>query len=150
MLQKIDSILQELCLLPSLSGHEQLVSNRMRECFQSYGLKVETDVLGNTITCIKGEDHTRRVMVSAHMDSPGLMVKTIDEDGCAGFAFSFRKTDLAFYHATRKKYHTRLRGLQTGKVFGIGNERQVMCLRRLNRSYIAHHRIRVTIQCSAQ
>ena len=81
MLQKIDSILQELCLLPSLSGHEQLVSNRMRECFQSYGLKVETDVLGNTITCIKGEDHTRRVMVSAHMDSPGLMVKTIDEDG---------------------------------------------------------------------
>ncbi len=85
MLQKIDSILQELCLLPSLSGHEQLVSNRMRECFQSYGLKVETDVLGNTITCIKGGDHTRRVMVSAHMDSPGLMVKTIDEDGFIHF-----------------------------------------------------------------
>ncbi len=77
--------LEDLCLLPSLSGHEQLVSNYLKEQFELLDLQVTVDVLGNTYTCIKGKDHSKKVLVTGHMDSPGLMVKTITDEGFIRF-----------------------------------------------------------------
>ena len=85
MKEKISNILEELCLLPSLSGHEQLVSNYLKNKFESFGLSVKIDTLGNTIASIKGKDSSKKVMITGHMDSPGLMVKTITDDGFIKF-----------------------------------------------------------------
>lgn len=85
MKESIAQNLENLCLLPSLSGHEQLVSNYLKEQFESLGLEVTRDVLGNTFTCVKGKNHEKKVMVTGHMDSPGLMVKTITDDGFIRF-----------------------------------------------------------------
>lgn len=85
MKETIAKHLEDLCLLPSLSGHEQLVSDYLKRQFDSLGLEVTRDVLGNTFTCIKGRRHDRKVMLTGHMDSPGLMVKTITDDGFIRF-----------------------------------------------------------------
>lgn len=85
MKESIARHLEDLCLLPSLSGHEQLVSNYLKEKFESLNLEVSRDVLGNTFTCIKGKSSSKKVMLTGHMDSPGLMVKTITDDGFIRF-----------------------------------------------------------------
>ena len=85
MKESIARHLEDLCLLPSLSGHEQLVSNYLKEKFESLNLEVSKDVLGNTFTCIKGKSSSKKVMLTGHMDSPGLMVKTITDDGFIRF-----------------------------------------------------------------
>ncbi len=85
MKESIAMHLKNLCLLPSLSGHEQLVSDYLKKQFESLNLEVTRDVLGNTFTCIQGKSHEKKVMLTGHMDSPGLMVKTITDDGFLRF-----------------------------------------------------------------
>ena len=52
MKESIAKHLEDLCLLPSLSGHEQLVSDYLKKQFESLGLEVTRDVLGNTFACV--------------------------------------------------------------------------------------------------
>ena len=85
MKQSIAKHLEDLCLLPSLSGHEQLVSSYLGKQFESLGLEVQRDALGNTFACVKGKSHDRKVMLTGHMDSPGMMVKTITDEGFIRF-----------------------------------------------------------------
>lgn len=85
MKQKLEKILEDLCLLPSLSGHEQLVSKYLKEKFESFGLPVSIDTFGNTMAHVKGRDGSKKVLVTGHMDSPGMMVKTIMDDGFIRF-----------------------------------------------------------------
>ncbi|MBR2577545.1 MAG: hypothetical protein IKE38_01315 [Erysipelotrichaceae bacterium] len=81
MKDKISEILEELCLTPGLSGHEQPVSRLLKEKFESFGLEVTVDTFGNTYTLIKGHDHSKRVLLTGHMDQIGFLVKYIDEKG---------------------------------------------------------------------
>lgn len=82
MKNRIGQHLQELALLPGLSGHEQCVQAYMEQEFRSLGLDVLTDTLGNCMTCIAGSDPEAPViMVFSHMDSLGFLVKYIEEDG---------------------------------------------------------------------
>lgn len=82
MKNRIGKHLQELALLPGLSGHEQRVSAYMEQEFRSLGLDVLTDTLGNCMACIAGSDPKAPViMVFSHMDSLGFLVKYIEEDG---------------------------------------------------------------------
>ncbi|MCL1929503.1 MAG: hypothetical protein FWG07_12035 [Treponema sp.] len=79
---ELESYLRELCLLPGLSGHEQAVSHYIKKIFLEQGLSVTEDTLGNTITTIKGSAaDAPSILVTAHMDQLGFVVKTILEDG---------------------------------------------------------------------
>jgi putative aminopeptidase len=74
--------LLELMRLPGLAGHEQPVAAYMRERLQGITHTTTTDTLGNVIATINGTDeHAPTVMLFAHMDSLGFIVRRIDDDG---------------------------------------------------------------------
>lgn len=74
--------LENLCLLPGLSGHEQAVSAYMAKAFKAVGLESVVDTIGNTIATVQGSDENApSILVTAHMDQLGFMVKTILSDG---------------------------------------------------------------------
>lgn len=69
------------------SGSEPSNNVLIKEVFREYCDEVEDDVLGNVIGMKKGNSGDFKVMMAAHMDEIGLMVKQIDEKGFINFAF---------------------------------------------------------------
>jgi len=81
-LSELENYLRELCLLPGLSGHEQAVSRYMGRQFEQFGLRAAIDILGNTVAAVEGTDAAApSVLITAHMDQLGFVVKTILDDG---------------------------------------------------------------------
>ncbi|MBQ9959276.1 MAG: M20/M25/M40 family metallo-hydrolase [Oscillospiraceae bacterium] len=79
---QIETYLRDLSQLPGLAGHEQQVSHYMKAEFEKLGLPVTVDRFGNTYTTIPGTDpNAPSVLVTAHMDSLGFVVRRVDEDG---------------------------------------------------------------------
>lgn len=74
-------LIEDLCLLPGLSGHEQAVAQYFRAQLESLGLECFEDVLGNVYTVLGNKESDFTIMLTAHMDQLGLMVKTITDDG---------------------------------------------------------------------
>ena len=74
-------LIEDLCLLPGLSGHEQAVAQYMKSQFESLGLECSEDVLGNIYTELGNKESDFTVLLTAHMDQLGFMVKTITDDG---------------------------------------------------------------------
>ena len=78
---QIKSHLKELCLIPGLSGYEDNVRKYLQHQLNSINLKNTTDILGNLICTLPGNDNCPSVMLFAHMDQLGFVVKKIEEDG---------------------------------------------------------------------
>lgn len=74
-------LIEDLSLLPGLSGHEQAVARYVRSHFESLGLECFEDVLGNVFTVLGDKESEFTVLLTAHMDQLGFMVKTITDDG---------------------------------------------------------------------
>lgn len=72
---------KELVYIPGLAGHEQRVCDYMSSKLKDMGLEPFKDVHGNCIAKINGKLGLGPVMVFAHMDSLGFLVKHIDPDG---------------------------------------------------------------------
>ncbi|MEM2459465.1 MAG: M42 family peptidase, partial [Candidatus Bathyarchaeia archaeon] len=75
-------VLERLSNACGVAGKEDEVRNLMREFLTGYVDEVREDKLGNII----GVKHGRgskpiKVMLAAHMDEVGLLVKTITKDG---------------------------------------------------------------------
>jgi putative aminopeptidase FrvX len=81
--------LTALCLLPGLAGHEEPVAAWLRDRLSSTGLSkgpspelsTTTDRLGNLILTFPGDPALPSVMVFAHMDQLGFVVRKIEADG---------------------------------------------------------------------
>lgn len=67
-----------------VSGHEEEVSKLIETALGSYCDDVSKDPLGNLILLKRGAGKGR-IMLAAHMDEIGLMVKEIDENGFIRF-----------------------------------------------------------------
>ncbi len=81
-MERIEHYLKDLCLLPGLSGFEQKVNRYMSAELEKNGFEVVTDTLGNCIAKREGSNPDAPViMIFAHMDSLGFVVRLIDEDG---------------------------------------------------------------------
>ncbi len=86
---KTPDILKELASIPAVSGHEEHLSRRLKEMFMEYCDEVWTDRFYNVFGKMTAssdkdsyvEDKRMKVLVMAHMDEIGLMVKSIDEKG---------------------------------------------------------------------
>ncbi|MCJ7824055.1 MAG: hypothetical protein MUP44_04095, partial [Anaerolineales bacterium] len=72
--------LQELTAIPALSGYEDRMVARMREAFLQYTHQVEVDRLGNVVATIEGQSAEPCLMIFAHMDELGLVVRKIEPD----------------------------------------------------------------------
>lgn len=67
-----------------VSGSEEAVSNLIQKEIKPFVDKMYSDKMGNLIAVKKGR--RPRIMLAAHMDEIGLMVKTIDDEGLLGLA----------------------------------------------------------------
>src|SRR3954453_1038654 len=75
------ALLRDLMLTPGLSGHEGRVRRRLAGELEALGLSHRTDRLGNLIATIDGEAGAPSVMLFAHMDQLGLVVRRIEANG---------------------------------------------------------------------
>jgi putative aminopeptidase FrvX len=70
-----------LMTIPGLSGHEGRVRRRLATEMHSLGLATKTDMLGNLIATAPGESDRPTVMLFAHMDQLGFIVRKIEASG---------------------------------------------------------------------
>ena len=77
--------LKQLVATPSPSGFEQPVQELVREKLRDFVDELKTDVHGNVIA-IKNPEGRPRVMIAAHCDEVGFMVKHITDEGYVYFA----------------------------------------------------------------
>ncbi|HDN83668.1 MAG TPA: M42 family peptidase [Candidatus Altiarchaeales archaeon] len=77
------NLLKSLCLASGISGFEDEVAKLIKSSLQKSCKEVRVDALGNVIG-IKGKGK-KKIMLAAHMDEIGLMVKHIDDNGFISF-----------------------------------------------------------------
>jgi endoglucanase len=77
--------LKQLVAAPSPSGFEQPVQELVRRNLRNFADELRTDVHGNVIA-IKNPEGKPRVMIAAHCDEVGFMVKYITDEGYIYFA----------------------------------------------------------------
>lgn len=73
-------LLKRLCETPGIAGREDAIRKLVHEEMAALVDEVQTDALGNLIGIRRGKGGPR-VMLAAHMDEIGFMVKHIDERG---------------------------------------------------------------------
>ncbi len=75
-------LLKQMCLIPAVSGYEAPMADFLVQALASYADEVSIDKVGNVIARINGTDPAApAVMVFAHLDQLGLMVRKITADG---------------------------------------------------------------------
>ncbi|NDY43284.1 M42 family metallopeptidase [Dissulfurirhabdus thermomarina] len=73
------SLLRELSAAPGVSGAEDAVRALVRRELAALGAEVEADGMGNLVARVPGPGP--RLLVAAHMDEVGLLVRHVDEGG---------------------------------------------------------------------
>ena len=81
MQERLAALLSDLMLIPGLSGYEGRVRRRLRAELDNLGIASRTDRLGNLIATIEGEEAAPSVMLFAHMDQLGFVVRKVEVDG---------------------------------------------------------------------
>lgn len=77
-------LLKKLTSAHSASGCERAISDIIRDECEPYADEITTDNLGNLYVHKKGDG--KKIMMSAHMDSIGMIVTYIDDDGYLRFS----------------------------------------------------------------
>ncbi|MDI6691249.1 MAG: M42 family metallopeptidase, partial [Candidatus Bathyarchaeota archaeon] len=77
--------LEKLSNACGVAGREDEVRSLMKNFLKPYVDEVREDKLGNVIGVKKGKKNAPKVMLAAHMDEIGLLVKTISKDGYLQF-----------------------------------------------------------------
>lgn len=79
--------LKQLCALPGVSSFEDRVRDYLLERAKPHVQRFQVDALGNLILWKKGEKSAgNRLLLTAHMDEVGLMVRQITDDGYLKFS----------------------------------------------------------------
>ena len=79
--ERLGALAAELMTIPGLSGHEGRVRRRLASEMRAFGIATKTDMLGNLIASAPGEGARPSVMLFAHMDQLGFVVRKIEPDG---------------------------------------------------------------------
>ena len=82
--KRIKNLLEKLSNAHGISGYEGNVRAIIKKEIKPYVDKVKIDTFGNLIAIKKGKSPS--VMIAAHMDEIGLMVKYVDDEGFVRFA----------------------------------------------------------------
>ncbi|MEZ6132527.1 MAG: M42 family metallopeptidase [Planctomycetaceae bacterium] len=75
-----DQFLKDLLVTPGTSGFEQQIQQVIRDFTSTFADTVETDVHGNVIAAVNPTGK-RRILLDAHCDQIGLIVRHIDDQG---------------------------------------------------------------------
>jgi len=83
-------IIKNLTEIQACSGNESKIREYIRETVEQYCDKIETDILGNLFCFIYGKAHEKesklKILLDAHMDEIGFMVRYIDKNGFIRFS----------------------------------------------------------------
>ena len=79
MKDRLKHDLMQLMMVPGLSGHEDRVRRLLRTKLGDLGIESTSDRLGNLVASFPGEGPS--VMLFAHMDQLGFVVRKVDFDG---------------------------------------------------------------------
>jgi putative aminopeptidase FrvX len=86
MLMSLNVNLEKLSNACGVTGREEEVRNLMIKLMKPHVDEIAVDRLENVIAIKKGKKSKPKVMLAAHMDEIGLMVKTITKEGFLQFA----------------------------------------------------------------
>lgn len=78
-------LLKQLTEASGVSGNEKEVRDMIIKELEDYVDEIKTDGIGNLIVYKKGKKNSNTIMVTAHMDEVGLMIKNINELGLLEF-----------------------------------------------------------------
>ena len=81
----LNTNLEKLSNACGVTGREDQVRNLMIQFMTPYADEIIVDKLENVIVIKKGKANSPKIMLAAHMDEVGLMVKTITKDGFVQF-----------------------------------------------------------------
>ena len=84
VLDRTEELLKKLTEAPGVPGYESQVRQIIREALPS-GAAIEQDRIGSIIARLAGDAPAPRVVVAAHMDEIGFMVRYITEEGFIKF-----------------------------------------------------------------
>ena len=76
--ERLAALTKVLMLIPGLSGYEGRVRRVLREELDALELPSRTDRLGNLIATLEGTPGAPSVMLFAHMDQLGFVVRKIE------------------------------------------------------------------------
>lgn len=82
---QVERLLEELTNAYGPSGFEGAVRSIMHRELSSLSLEVETDGMGSLIGCLNGSQDGPKIMMAAHMDEVGLIVKYLTPEGYVKF-----------------------------------------------------------------
>lgn len=85
MKERLGKLLEELSLLDGLPGHEQSVIRYLKEQLSPFADELSVGVNGNIYARKTGKKPGLTVMVAAHIDEIGLVVRDIDPQGTIRF-----------------------------------------------------------------
>jgi endoglucanase len=74
-------LIKKLTETPGIAGHEEEIRKLIANEVKEYCDEIVVDKMGNLICIKKGSDDSPKVMLAAHMDTIGFMVKYIDDNG---------------------------------------------------------------------
>jgi putative aminopeptidase FrvX len=106
-LDETEKMLRDLSEAPGVSGYEEPAAQVFMKYLRPYCEELRRDNLGGVIATQKGAAESPRVMIDAHLDEIGFMVKRIDENGFVkffplGWNFSQQLLDRRVIIHTRK------------------------------------------------
>jgi len=79
-------LLEDLTLIPALSGYEKRITQYLRQAMEPYVDETSVDMTGNLSAIVNGEDpEAPKIMIFAHMDQLGLVVSKIEPEGFIRF-----------------------------------------------------------------
>ena len=110
--QELYKVLQELTGVPGLSGGEHKETGRIKQWFAPYADEVWHDAFGS-VFCSVGPKGGKKVLVAAHFDAIGLMVRSIEKSGFLGIV-ALGGVDGATLVAREVTVHT-----EKGTLFGV-------------------------------
>lgn len=84
-MERIMKVLEDLSNVHGVSGRERMVINLLEKHMRPYIDEMKVDKFGNFVATHKGDGKGPTIMIAAHMDEVGLMVKYIDDNGFLRF-----------------------------------------------------------------
>jgi putative aminopeptidase FrvX len=82
---RVEKLLKELSNAPAPSGFEGPVRDILKRAFQAAGLEISYDGLGSIIGTLRGPASGPRILLAAHMDEVGAVVRYITPEGMVKF-----------------------------------------------------------------
>lgn len=81
MKEALRHLLAEMSTIDAVAGFEREMAIYMRDALAPYADEVSVDRYGNVIAVRRGRSETPSLMLAAHLDEVGLIVKGIEPDG---------------------------------------------------------------------